>query len=120
MSAWSGTIAVEGRPTDDGRMLMPGRITWPDLPMPLREPDHGEEIGTVQTITREGDLLRATGTWNEAPEEIGLAINILGGESQFATDGAVMVVTGGRIAGVYTSENPAWPEARMDPTEPTT
>ncbi|QDH91654.1 hypothetical protein QDA01_gp35 [Microbacterium phage Cinna] len=119
MKPWSGTIAVEGRPTDDGRMLTPGAVTWGDLPRPLLNPDTGLALGQVDTITREGDLLRATGSWTEEDEEVGLAIALVSAEADFQGVGAVMVVTAGVIQGVYVSESPAWPECRMDPAEPT-
>jgi hypothetical protein len=33
---WSGILAIEGTPTDDGRVLLGGEIGYRDLPIPLR------------------------------------------------------------------------------------
>ncbi|QHB37204.1 hypothetical protein QDA03_gp37 [Microbacterium phage Terij] len=116
MRAWSGTIAFENRETDDGRLIAANALVWPNLPIPLIDPDTREPLGRVNEITREGDTIRATGEWTEDEEEIGLAVHIDSGEADFRQVGGVMVVTSGRIHAVATSENPSWPDARMDPT----
>ncbi|QDH93127.1 hypothetical protein QDA02_gp38 [Microbacterium phage Margaery] len=116
MKAWSGTLAFEDRETDDGRMIAAGALVWPVLPIALLDGDSRKPLGRVTEITREGNTIRATGEWSEDEEEIGLAIEIGSVEADFRMAGSVMVVGGGRIFAVATSENPSWPEARMDPS----
>lgn len=68
---WSGVLAVEGVTTGDGREFAPDALTWRDLPVPLRwniEDSHGGEartvavnVGRIDTITRVGNQLQATG-----------------------------------------------------------
>lgn len=116
MKAWSGTLAFENRETDDGRLIAANALVWPVLPVALLDGDSRSVLGRVTEITREGETIRARGEWSEDAEEIGLAIEVVGGEADFREVGGVMVVTSGRISAVATSENPSWPEARMDPT----
>lgn len=118
MKAWSGTLAFENRETDDGRLIAANALVWPVLPIALLDGETRKPLGRVNEITRDGDTIRATGEWSEDEEEIGLAIEVGSMEADFRMVGGVMVVTSGRIHAVATSENPSWPDARMDPTEP--
>lgn len=74
---WSGVIVVEGTPTGDGRQFAPQSLTWPEvgaagsLEIPLGwmyERAHGGmqtdkvvTVGRIDTITRKGNELHATG-----------------------------------------------------------
>lgn len=67
---WNGVIALENVQTGDGRVIATGALEWPDLPLPLAWLDDGDQhvytdsapvIGTIETIERAGDEIRATG-----------------------------------------------------------
>lgn len=67
---WRAVLCVEGVRTLDHRELMPGGGTWRTLPLPLMGLDtttwgHEDAIlcGRIETITREGNNLVATGSW---------------------------------------------------------
>lgn len=47
--AWSGVLAQEGTATGDGRLIMPGALTWDTLPLMLRwcPIDNGSHDGAV-------------------------------------------------------------------------
>lgn len=59
-ATWRGVIAVEDRVSVDGRLVERGGLSWAALPLPLANSD-GLIVGWVDTITRDGDMLRATG-----------------------------------------------------------
>lgn len=74
---WKGTIAVEGKPADDGRSIGSGALNFEFLPLPLLRPPRIEEVagvevnrpaeqcGEVEAISRERDgSLKGTG-WIE-------------------------------------------------------
>lgn len=71
---WNGVLAVEGVTTGDGREFAPDSLTWRDLPIPLRwnrVDSHGGEprteavnVGRIDSITREGNQLKATGQFD--------------------------------------------------------
>jgi hypothetical protein len=68
--AWEGVICVEGTQTGDGRLLVEGALEWADPPLSLawlQDQQHsdvhagGTQVGTIDTIERVGDEIRATG-----------------------------------------------------------
>jgi hypothetical protein len=77
---WSGVLVVEGSPTGDGRQFAAGSLTWPalgetaSLEIPLGwmyERAHGGmatdkvvNVGRIDTITRKGNELHASGVLN--------------------------------------------------------
>lgn len=71
---WNGVLAVEGVTTGDGREFAQDSLTWRDLPIPLRwnrVDSHGGEprteavnVGRIDSITREGNQLKATGVFD--------------------------------------------------------
>lgn len=79
---WEGILTVEGEQTGDGRFLVEGSIEWSDLPLPLgflEEQMHGDalsggvQIGVIETITRVGDEIQATGVFDdEIPQAVEL------------------------------------------------
>ena len=58
--SWAGVIAVEGWPTNDGRMIEPGVLVW-RTPVPLIAVAGWRIIGRVDEIVRHGELIRASG-----------------------------------------------------------
>lgn len=65
---WEGVIAVEGKPTGDGRMMARGSLHWQDLPIPLGwvKEDQGEHMGAITVgrvleMWRDGDNIMARG-----------------------------------------------------------
>jgi hypothetical protein len=79
---WEGVIAVEGVPTGDGRQFAPNALRWQDLPLTLtyQPPSHGGmstdglEVGTIEKIYRDGNLIRASGRFDlEDPEALKIA-----------------------------------------------
>ena len=69
---WQAVLAVEGEPTEDGRMLAPGAITWRETPLPLmslRETGAGghegaEVAGRIDEIWRDGSKLMGAGVFD--------------------------------------------------------
>jgi len=66
---WDATLCVEGEPTEDGRLLVRGGITWRDLPLTLmgliETSEWGHEgaqvAGRIDEILRVADDITATG-----------------------------------------------------------
>ena len=75
---WRGRVAIEGEETGDGRLIVAGALEWGDLPLPLAslaEEQHGDilaggrQVGTIDTLTRTGADIMATGSIDdEIPE----------------------------------------------------
>lgn len=69
---WQATLAVEGEPTEDGRLLEVGSITWRDPPLTLMamiETTEGGHIGAqvagrMDVIWRDGADILATGDFD--------------------------------------------------------
>lgn len=69
--SWRAVLCVEGEPTEDGRLLEPGSITWRDLPLTLlcqieTQPGHdGAEVcGRIDRIYREGNQIIGEGIFD--------------------------------------------------------
>lgn len=109
---WRGIIAVEAQPTVDGRVLMPDSLSW-DLPLPVVQYAEGTyewvPIGTLDTIVRDGDLIRGSGTLDTKP--VGGSCE-MGADSMEIEDhpGVQFIVTSARIRYVAIGEKPAWPQ----------
>lgn len=124
---WRGVIAVEDRPSVDGRFVERGALTWGDLPLALANAE-GIVVGWVDTITRDGDLLRATGRLgdveNVAPEvlaevtvDMHLAAFVAPLEIRQGTTAGIARLTAGRILYVNAltdGTESAWPETIVD------
>lgn len=72
---WRAILAVEGTPTSDGRMFMPGSITWRELPLTLKaqlvdaEGHLGAVIaGNIDKITRAGANIIGEGEWDTSEQ----------------------------------------------------
>lgn len=71
---WTAVLCVEGSPTGDDRMFAEDSLTWRALPLPLmfqyQTADWGHTgsvpVGRIDTITREGSIVRATGVMAQA------------------------------------------------------
>lgn len=87
---WRGPLAVEGKTTGDGREFAAGSLTWRDLPVPLRwnkEDSHGGEahtvavnVGRIDKIWREGDLVMGEGVFNLAETDGQRAYDLVKGQ----------------------------------------
>lgn len=74
-------IAVENQPTEDGRILMPGSVTWREGNLPLGlmlETPHGDFsaaplCGAIDTLERIGNVIAAGGYFNDASDDETLA-----------------------------------------------
>lgn len=112
---WTGIIAVEGEPTGDGRLIAAGALTWPDHPLPLTHEIDGETIGTVEEISRDGDLIRASGTIKDASygyiHSVGVSLTDPQAEGDF--DGSFSVVTKAEIREVAIVASAAWADAQI-------
>lgn len=74
---WSGVIGLESVVTGDSRMIEPGALSWDEsaFPLPLRyapEDNGGHDgamvVGGIDSITRDGNFIRAEGTFDtESP-----------------------------------------------------
>lgn len=68
---WRAVLCVEGQPTEDGRLLAPGSITWRQLPLTLMcqtetAPGHdGAEVcGRIDRIWRDGSNIMGEGVFD--------------------------------------------------------
>lgn len=82
---WSGVIAVEGVQTGDGRVIADGALYWENLPIPLRwdrEDDGGHlgavVVGTIDTISRQGSNILATGTIDDQGDAGAEVVRLMG------------------------------------------
>lgn len=73
--AWSGDIAFEDTDTRDGRFIVADALFWGDPPLPLmwlteNQPGHMEAYlcGSIETLTRDGSTIRATGTFDDSDD----------------------------------------------------
>src|SRR5690349_21329508 len=73
---WRGPVTLENVQTGDGRVFAPGAVEWADLPLPLawlRDGDQhisltevAPQIGTIDSLTRQGDEIIGEGTIDDA------------------------------------------------------
>lgn len=126
-TTWRGVIAVEDRVSVDGRLVERGGLQWSKLPLPLANSE-GLIVGWVDTITRDGDLLRATGRLGvegeELPDEaldaivegLPLAAFVQALEVRAGTIGIARLKSGHvHYVNVITDgTEPAWPETVID------
>lgn len=76
-------IAVENQPTEDGRILLPDSVTWRDGVLPLGimlDTPHGDlssapVCGGIDTLRRVGDVIAASGYFNDTSDDETLASN---------------------------------------------
>jgi hypothetical protein len=112
---WTGIIAIEGEPTGDGRLLAAGSLDWPDHPLALTHEIDGPQVGTVEEIWRDGDLIRAKGTIEDANlghfHSVGVALQDPQAEGDF--DGSFSVVTKATIREVGIVAAAAWADAQI-------
>lgn len=72
---FTAVLAVEGEWTGDRRQFAPGSLTWAPLPLQMKwQPEEEEEhdgavvVGRIDTITRNGALIEATGVMDDGPD----------------------------------------------------
>jgi hypothetical protein len=71
---WTASIVPEAALTDDGRAIAPGALTWRELPLTLMamvettEGGHNGALvaGRIDEIWREGNMVRASGIFDDA------------------------------------------------------
>lgn len=70
---WTAVLVPEGVWSGDGRQFAPDSLTWAPLPLPLKWQPSEEEghegsviSGRIDTIERDGSLIRATGVFDDA------------------------------------------------------
>lgn len=67
---WQAVAVIEGVETPDHRLWESGATSWRELPLPLTwapdSDDHEEDrvVGSITEMWREGDEIRARGTWD--------------------------------------------------------
>lgn len=83
--SWRAVLCVEGQPTEDGRLLAPGSITWRDLPLSLlcqTETAAGHDgsvvCGRIDRIWRDGSNIIGEGVFDSG--EFGIETARLVGE----------------------------------------
>jgi hypothetical protein len=71
--AWEATLCPEGVMTDDGRMFAEESISWRELPLTLmamtetQEGHDGAQVaGRIDDIWRDGDMIRASGVFDDS------------------------------------------------------
>jgi hypothetical protein len=70
---WQAVLAVEGEPTEDGRLLSPGALTWRELPLPLmalldtsQGHDGAHVAGRIDRIWRDDNQIMGAGEFDIA------------------------------------------------------
>jgi hypothetical protein len=119
---WAGPIAFEAAPTEDGRILEPGSITWSMAwPLPLFTlPEPALLVGTIESVDRHGGQLWGTGAYTGAeryPDDrvaIGIDVDLLRSDADAQT--GMLVIREGRLKGAHvyapgSEYRPAWPGA---------
>lgn len=71
---WRGLLVPEATLTDDGRAIVPGGITWRELPLSLARMtvtaeghDGAEVCGRIDVITRVGNDIMGQGVFDDSP-----------------------------------------------------
>lgn len=131
---WHGVLAPEGVPTGDGRAFARESLRFRDLPLPLRylPADFGEHdgavvVGNITKIWRDGDLMKAEGTFIpgndyalEAVEQLaggyirGVSVDLDDASMELTEDEdgrEVATLTDGRISAATLVPIPAFAEA---------
>ena len=153
---WHAVLAPEGVASGDGRMFTAGALRWRELPLPLSYQkatasghDGSVVVGKITDIWRVGDMVHATGLFDQSPEadeairqvveemirgvsvdvddatmELrdadGEAIDGMDIEALLTADSPLTAFTDGRICGATMCAIPAFPEAYIAIGEPPT
>lgn len=129
---WSGVICIENVATGDGRFINPGVLTWRDLPLPLMlqtvtAPGHDGAVicGRIETITRDGNNVVATGmlAGNPAGQEAadlitnelitGVSVDMDDTSGYYDDKQDLWVYESGQIMGATLTPFPAFKDAQI-------
>lgn len=120
---YTGVIALEGVLTGDGRLILPGALTWDDEHLAvvvIRDED--PLVGVAHSIQRVGREIHAVvdleGYWPENELPCGVELICL---ALAPASGGVMVVDSaqiGRLTLYAAQADAAWPEARLTRVQP--
>lgn len=127
---WHGVLAPEGKPSGDGRQFALGSLRHRNLPLPLKwmpadaEGHDGSVIaGRIDSITRDGDLIKAEGVFDqseagyEALRQIatsmlrGVSVDVDDATAALSEDEELIEFSSGRIASATLCAIPAFAEA---------
>lgn len=109
-TAWKALLAIEGQPTEDGRLIEVGALTWRDLPLSLMAMDEtgpgghqGAAVaGRIDSIWRDGNEIWADGVFSNL--EFGQRIASLVGEQSLRGNSVDLAVTKSEYRNAETGE----------------
>lgn len=117
---WTGTIAVLDEVSVDGRLLLEEALSWETPISLLGASNFVEEIGAVDSITRDGNLLRAEGTAQRdalfVDDPLAISLNA-GATFRFDEDTQTMVIIEGKVVLVSVTERAAFPHCKVETVE---
>lgn len=113
---WFGVLAIEGDPTEDGRLIEAGALVHPDrAPVPVLRPKlrpDGEWAamdlaGYIGEWTRRGSVIVGRGHGAVSKRQL-VAVDLSNMDgSHWVAEGS-WIVTSATIAGVTLTDNPCW------------
>jgi 2'-5' RNA ligase len=135
--SWSGVLTVEGIPSGDGRLFMPGSLDVAPLPLPLRwqredAPGHGGAVivGRIDDVWRDGPNMMGSGVLDMEDEDgrevhrkmrgrflrgVSIEADMIDGEivGDDVTEPAMEIYQSGRIRGATLLAIPAYVEGEI-------
>lgn len=122
MVPWVGWLAHLDTPTSDGRVLRD--VTVGRLPLPvLTDRDVPRLVGTVNDMWVEDDYLCGSGKIEQGAlsgrtaHPVGFDVVDVVTETVFDQPDPVTVIRSGRLLGIYLTDQPPWPDARLEVTD---
>lgn len=121
MTTYEGTIAMEGVPTDDGRMIDPDALLW-GLPIPAVDQLPGDRriAGVVVSVLRTGEEITARVDVEGATDDMilcGIEVADVEYGTTWASDHGIPSVKYGRISALTLyrdgTTRPAWPQVYL-------
>lgn len=112
---WGGIIAIEGKPTTDGRLILPGALVFPKTPVAVIAPEGWRLVGNAETFGREGEVIRAAGTVRVETTGLTPVIFLSSVElDKGRKDLAVFTKAEVRAVLLVDKDGAAWPECQFD------
>lgn len=112
---WGGIIAVEGKPTFDGRLVLPGALVFPKTPVAVVAPEGWRLVGNADTFDREDDIIRAAGTVRVDTTGLAPVVFVTAVElDKKRKDLAVITKAEVRAVLLVTKNGAAWPECAFE------